>query len=132
MVDVQEVSSPPPGPRPGGRRRRVAGEVWWLYGTRDGTEHPFAAESDGLRALLPNAHEHVCYSRPAPGDRQGADYGTAGRLSVELLGRLGVPHGADAYLSAPPPSCATCRPPSWPPNSPPRASTRRSSARGRR
>ncbi|GAA3037634.1 plasmid mobilization protein [Streptosporangium longisporum] len=25
MVDVQEVSSPPPGPRPGGRRRRVAG-----------------------------------------------------------------------------------------------------------
>ncbi|WP_329431183.1 MOSC and FAD-binding oxidoreductase domain-containing protein (plasmid) [Streptosporangium sp. NBC_01495] len=81
---------------------RSTREVWWLYGTRDGTEHPFAAESGGLRALLPNAHEYVCYSRPAPGDRQGVDYGTAGRLSVELLGRLGVPHAADAYLCGPP------------------------------
>lgn len=45
-------------------------EVWWLYGTRDGTEHPFAQESRDLLARLPNAHRHICYSRPAPGARR--------------------------------------------------------------
>jgi ferredoxin-NADP reductase len=81
---------------------RSTREVWWLYGTRDGTEHPFAQESRDLLARLPHAHEHICYSRPAPGDRQGVDYATAGRLSVDLLGRLGVPPAADVYLCGPP------------------------------
>jgi ferredoxin-NADP reductase/MOSC domain-containing protein YiiM len=81
---------------------RSTREVWWLYGTRDGTEHPFAQESRELRARLPNCHEHICYSRPAPSDRLGVDYGSAGRLSVDLLGHLGVPRAADAYLCGPP------------------------------
>ncbi|MFC7640698.1 2Fe-2S iron-sulfur cluster-binding protein [Streptosporangium lutulentum] len=81
---------------------RAAREVWWLYGTRDGTEHPFARESRDLLARLPNAHEHVFYSRPAPGDRQGVDYATAGRISADLLRRLRVPRAADAYLCGPP------------------------------
>jgi ferredoxin len=75
--------------------------VWWLYGTRDGTEHPFAQESRDLLARLPNAHEHVFYSRPAPDDRQGVDYATAGRVSAELLSDLGVPRASDAYLCGP-------------------------------
>ncbi|MDN3353787.1 MOSC and FAD-binding oxidoreductase domain-containing protein [Actinomadura sp. DC4] len=82
-----------------GRSKR---EVWWLYGTRDGTEHPFAREAHALLARLENAHERICYSHPAPGDRAGTDYGTAGRLSAGLLTELGVPHGADVYLCGPP------------------------------
>ncbi|MCT9930397.1 MOSC and FAD-binding oxidoreductase domain-containing protein [Planotetraspora sp. A-T 1434] len=77
-------------------------EVWWLHGARDGTEHPFARETRDLLARLPNAREHVCYSRPAPGDRQGVDYQTAGRLSLDLFRRLGVPRRADIYLCGPP------------------------------
>ncbi|WP_371785888.1 MOSC domain-containing protein [Streptosporangium subroseum] len=77
-------------------------EVWWLYGTRDGAEHPFAQESRDLLALLPNAHEHVFYSRPAPDDRRGVDYETAGRISADLLDGLRVPRTADAYLCGPP------------------------------
>ncbi|MCO6006891.1 MOSC and FAD-binding oxidoreductase domain-containing protein [Actinoallomurus purpureus] len=77
-------------------------EVWWLYGARDGSEHPFAREARALLAGLAHAYERICYSRPAPGDRQGVDYGTAGRLSVDLLGRFGVPRGADVYLCGPP------------------------------
>lgn len=76
-------------------------EVWWLYGARDGTEHPFARESRDLLARLANAHEHVSYSRPAAEDRQGIDYQASGHLSGSLLGRLGVPQGADVYLCGP-------------------------------
>jgi len=76
--------------------------VWWLHGARNRAEHPFARESRALLAQLPNAHGHVCYSSPTPDDRQGVDYATAGRLSADLLGRLGVPRTADAYLCGPP------------------------------
>ncbi|GAA4633526.1 MOSC and FAD-binding oxidoreductase domain-containing protein [Actinoallomurus vinaceus] len=81
---------------------RSTREVWWLYGARDGTEHPFAQESRDLLARLANAHRRICYSRPAPGDRKDVDYGTAGRLSVDLFRHFGVPRGADAYLCGPP------------------------------
>jgi ferredoxin-NADP reductase/MOSC domain-containing protein YiiM len=82
--------------------QRSTREVWWLHGARDGTEHPFAAESRLLLGQLPNARAHVCYSKPAVGDRQGVDYATAGRLTAALLGDLGIPRTADAYLCGPP------------------------------
>ncbi|HKA28644.1 MAG TPA: 2Fe-2S iron-sulfur cluster-binding protein, partial [Candidatus Binatia bacterium] len=50
---------------------------------------------------LPNAHSYVCYSRPAPDDRQGHDYAVAGRLSADTLARLHLPRTADAYLCGP-------------------------------
>jgi ferredoxin-NADP reductase/MOSC domain-containing protein YiiM len=81
---------------------RSAREVWWLHGARNGTEHPFAEESRALLAQLPNSHGHVCFSQPAAGDRPGVDYGSAGRLSAELLSNLGIPRSADAYLCGPP------------------------------
>ncbi|MGN9780776.1 MOSC domain-containing protein [Nonomuraea sp. ZG12] len=80
---------------------RSTREVWWLYGARDGTEHPFAQESSTLLARLPHARGHVCYSRPTAADRPGVDYQTHGRLSGGLLRRLGVPRGADVYLCGP-------------------------------
>ncbi len=81
---------------------RSTREVWWLHGARSRAEHPFARESRTLLAQLPNAHAHVCYSRPGTDDRQGVDYATAGRLSTGVLERLGLPRTADAYLCGPP------------------------------
>ncbi len=80
---------------------RSAREVWWLHGARNGSEHPFASESRTLLSQLPNARSQVWYSRPAPGDLEGRDYGLLGRLSVDSFGDLGVPRDADAYLCGP-------------------------------
>jgi ferredoxin-NADP reductase/ferredoxin len=76
-------------------------EVWWLQAARDGAERPFAAEAAGLLATLPAARSHVCFSRPRPEDEPGRDYDSAGRMSVDLLRRLEVPHDAEAYLCGP-------------------------------
>lgn len=81
---------------------RSTREVWWLHGARNGGEHAFAAEARALLAQLPNARAHVCYSRPDPADLVGRDYATAGRLSADVLGTLGLPRDADAYLCGPP------------------------------
>jgi ferredoxin-NADP reductase/MOSC domain-containing protein YiiM len=78
-------------------------EVWWLYGTRNAAEHPFAREARNLAASLPRARSFVAYSKPAPGDRLDDDYDASGRLSLEVLQRLGVPSQADFYLCGPPP-----------------------------
>jgi ferredoxin-NADP reductase len=78
-------------------------EVWWLHGARGGGERPFAAESRELLDALPNARSHVCLSRPGPGDVEGRDFQTAGRLSAALLAELDLPRDADAYLCGPAP-----------------------------
>jgi ferredoxin-NADP reductase/MOSC domain-containing protein YiiM len=76
-------------------------EIWWLHGSRSRAEHPFAAESDALLARLPNAHRHVCYSRPDPLDQPGRDYDGVGRLSASVLTALDPPRHAEAYLCGP-------------------------------
>jgi ferredoxin-NADP reductase/MOSC domain-containing protein YiiM len=80
---------------------RSAREVWWLHGARNSAEHAFAQEAQALVTDLPHARSYICYSRPAPGDRPGETYTSSGRLSAELLGRLGIPRHADAYLCGP-------------------------------
>ncbi len=75
--------------------------VWWLYGARDSTEHPFANESrDALRAI-PDSRSFVAYSRPRPQDQPGRDFDAPGHIGVALLDRLGVPRDADFYLCGP-------------------------------
>src|SRR3954467_11352302 len=76
-------------------------DVWWLHGARSLADEPFAAESRSLLAGLPHGHRHVCYSRPAPGDVQGRDYQTQGRLSAAVLATLDLPQDADAYICGP-------------------------------
>jgi MOSC domain-containing protein YiiM/ferredoxin-NADP reductase len=49
-------------------------ELWWLYGTRSGREHPFAEEARGLLAALPHRDSHICYSSPDPEDRPNVDF----------------------------------------------------------
>jgi ferredoxin-NADP reductase/MOSC domain-containing protein YiiM len=78
-----------------------AGDVWWLYGTRNGDEHPFAQEVERLLALLPQSHRHVLYSRPNPQDQLGQDFDALGHWSVSALQELGVPREADFYLCGP-------------------------------
>lgn len=83
-------------------RERSSREVWWLFGARNRTEHPFARESRDLIEGLSHGRHHLRYSRPHPDDRQGLDYDAPGRLSLAVLEALGVPREADFYLCGPP------------------------------
>ncbi len=76
-------------------------EIWWLYGARSGSEHPFAAEARALLAALPNARTHIWYSRPGRADVEGRDYDSAGRLTAAMLAELHPPRAAEAYLCGP-------------------------------
>jgi ferredoxin-NADP reductase len=75
--------------------------VWWIHGARDGAEHPFAAEARELLEVVPNAHSHVFYSRPALTDRQGIDYDQPGRLTADKLRGLDLPVNAQAFVCGP-------------------------------
>ncbi len=76
--------------------------VWWIYGARRRLDHPFARESRELLAKLPHARSYVQYSRPDATDRLGIDFDAAGRLTVGVLEKLGVPSKSDFYLCGPP------------------------------
>lgn len=75
--------------------------LWWLHGARNRRDHCFAAEARALLASLPNAHRHVCYSRPGPDDVVGRDFDGTGRLSAALLAELQPPRDAHAYVCGP-------------------------------
>jgi ferredoxin-NADP reductase/MOSC domain-containing protein YiiM len=83
--------------------QRSRREVWWLYGARNGLEHPFAAEARTLLDRLENGHVHVRYSRPRAEDRAGVDFDAPGRLTLATMVGLGVPRDADFYLCGPGP-----------------------------
>jgi ferredoxin-NADP reductase len=76
-------------------------EVWWIYGARNGDEHPFAAETRALLKALPRSRNHICYSAPGPEDRPALDFDTLGRLDMPVLQELGVPRDGDFYLCGP-------------------------------
>jgi ferredoxin-NADP reductase/MOSC domain-containing protein YiiM len=76
--------------------------VWWISGARNRLDHPLAREACDLLAKLPNARSHVQYSRPDTTDRLGVDFDAAGRLTVAVLEKLGVPRESDFYLCGPP------------------------------
>jgi ferredoxin-NADP reductase/MOSC domain-containing protein YiiM len=76
--------------------------VWWVHGARNRLDHTFAGEARDLLAKLPHAQSHVRYSRPDATDRLGVDFDAAGRLTVTVLEKLGVPREADFYLCGPP------------------------------
>jgi ferredoxin-NADP reductase/MOSC domain-containing protein YiiM/ferredoxin len=76
-------------------------QVWWLYGARNGDDHPFAQESRRLLRALPHGRGFIHYSRPGPADRLGVDFDAPGHLGVAVLDKLGVPREADFYLCGP-------------------------------
>ena len=77
-------------------------EVWWLYGARNGREHPFAEETRTLLNALARGRCHIFYSSPAPEDKPGLDFDTRGRLDIRALQELGVPRNAEFYICGPP------------------------------
>ena len=77
-------------------------EVWWLYGARNRSEHPFAREARELLQSLALGRSHIVYSKPGPEDQLGVDYDSAGHLNAPLLDRLGLTRNADFYLCGPP------------------------------
>ena len=77
-------------------------DVWWIYGARNGAEHPFAKEARGLLQMLLNGRRHIVYSRPESADKLDVDYDSVGHVDTQLLDRLHVPRDADFYLCGPP------------------------------
>jgi ferredoxin-NADP reductase len=78
-----------------------AREIWWLYGTRNGREHPFAGEARELLDALAHGHSHVCYSAPELADRPGVDFDARGHLDIRALEALGLPRNGDFYICGP-------------------------------
>jgi ferredoxin-NADP reductase/MOSC domain-containing protein YiiM len=76
-------------------------EIWWLYGTRSGREHPFAEEVRELLKPLVHHHSYICYSSPDPQDRPDADFNANGRLNMQVLQQLNLPHDGDFYICGP-------------------------------
>jgi ferredoxin-NADP reductase/MOSC domain-containing protein YiiM len=76
-------------------------EIWWLYGTRNGLEHPFAEETRGLLNSLAHHHSYVCYSSPDREDRPNVDFDAPGRLNMRLLQELNLPRNGDFYICGP-------------------------------
>jgi ferredoxin-NADP reductase/MOSC domain-containing protein YiiM/ferredoxin len=76
-------------------------DIWWLYGARNGREHPFAEEVRGLLKALPRHHSHISYSSPNPQDRANVDFDAPGRLNAEVLGELDLPRNGDFYICGP-------------------------------
>ena len=77
-------------------------EVWWLYGARRGSEHPFAQEARTLLKALAHGHSHIRYSAPDPEDRPNVDFDARGHLDMGALQELGVPRNAGFYICGPP------------------------------
>jgi ferredoxin-NADP reductase/MOSC domain-containing protein YiiM len=76
-------------------------QVWWIYGARNRSNHPFAEESRLLLKQLPQGRSYTLYSRPATNDEVGANFDMQGHIEVALLKKLGVPPDAEYYLCGP-------------------------------
>jgi ferredoxin-NADP reductase/MOSC domain-containing protein YiiM len=76
-------------------------EIWWIYGARNGADHPFAEESRSLLKQLSRGRGYIVYSKPAPTDRVGADFDAPGHIDTALLENIGVSQGSDFYLCGP-------------------------------
>ena len=76
-------------------------EVWWVYGARDGGDHPFRQEALQIIQALPRGRAYVRYSQPRPKDRVGKDFDASGRVTSTALQEIGVPREANFYLCGP-------------------------------
>ncbi len=81
--------------------QRSKREIWWIYGARNGNQHPFAEESSALLRLLARGRRYVVYSRPSPTDQLGKDFDASGRIDINLLKKIGVSPSSDFYLCGP-------------------------------
>jgi ferredoxin-NADP reductase/MOSC domain-containing protein YiiM len=75
-------------------------QIWWLYGARSPSEHPFAAEAHALLTGLPDARECLFYSAASAAERARV-HAANGRLTKEALDKLHLPPDAAAYVCGP-------------------------------
>jgi len=73
-------------------------QVWWIYGARNRSEHPFAEESRLLLKQLSRGRRYIVYSRP---NATETDFDSSGHMDTALLERIGVPRNSDFYLCGP-------------------------------
>ena len=76
-------------------------QVWWIYGARNRSEHPFAEESRSLLEQLSRERSYIVYSRPAATDQLERDFDAFGHIDTALLERIGVSRNSDFYLCGP-------------------------------
>jgi ferredoxin-NADP reductase/predicted pyridoxine 5'-phosphate oxidase superfamily flavin-nucleotide-binding protein len=76
-------------------------DIWFIHAARDGDHHPLSQEVRSLVAGHERVHAHVVYSRPRPGDVQGIDFDSQGRVSSALVARLVPNLDAEFYLCGP-------------------------------
>ena len=82
-----------------GARRKV----WFVHGSRNGREHAMGDHMRRLAAQHENVHVHIRYSGPDPGDVEGRDFDSRGRVDIELLKQV-LPFGDyDFFLCGPTP-----------------------------
>lgn len=75
-------------------------EVRWIHAATGPREHPLAGETHALLGSLPNARQHVFYSRATAEECEHA-HATAGRITPDALARLAIPAHASAYICGP-------------------------------
>lgn len=80
------------------RRTRM---VYWAYGTRNGSEHPFLEEVRKLLAQLPDAKTLITYSQPCASELEGEQFDRLGHLDIDALVSLDIPSDARFYLCGP-------------------------------
>jgi ferredoxin-NADP reductase len=76
-------------------------QVWWIYGARDRSNHPFAEESRSLLKQLSCGRSYIVYSWPAATDQPETDFDATGHIDAALLERRGVSRNSDFYLCGP-------------------------------
>ena len=76
-------------------------EIWWVYGARNGVDHPFAEESRFLLKRLSRGRGYIVYSRPTANDQVGTEFDAPGHIDAALVERIGVPRNSDFYLCGP-------------------------------
>src|ERR1700733_9018569 len=65
-------------------------EIWWIYGARNGAEHPFAEESRSLLKQLSGGRSFIGYSKPPAATQLGVEFDASGRVNTALLEKIGV------------------------------------------
>jgi ferredoxin-NADP reductase/MOSC domain-containing protein YiiM len=73
-------------------------EVWWVHTTHDADSHAFAREAADLVAALPSARSLVYFTAGADPLPDGV---AAGRLTADVISKLGLPTDASAYVCGP-------------------------------
>jgi uncharacterized protein len=76
-------------------------DAWLFYGVRNGAEHIFRTELEGLAKENERLRLHVCFSKPGPDDAAGRDYRHKGHVTVGLLQSQLPSNNYEFYLCGP-------------------------------